>query len=393
MKTDTLVTIRIPDFEASLRKAENDALRHAPVVVSTSLKPLGRVVSLCDQARRHGVEAGMHVSAARKVCPEAVFFVTDRHLNEQFQRRILNRALAYTPLVEPAGYDRVVLDTRGTEKLWGPSRAAAALVQKDIRDGLHLPASAGVAVERPWSLLASRLVGDNEVCHVPPGDEDAFLARVPVGWVDGISAKTRARLLELNIRNIGQLRQFNREDLRRQFGPACGDALWSAVSPDEWDTVSAMESRRAAQGDREVRAEAYMGEALVAGEVLEGVLGSLVDRVAESLRARSMGAARIKVALLYADGVTNAAEGKMGGYVQDAGLFMTVAERLWRRIFTRRVRVARIVVEVWKLAPPERQGTLFPTEEDKHIDQLGQILSTVRNRFGDNSLELARRLG
>ena len=83
MDAPTLLTLRVPAFEAAIRKAVDPALAGRPVAVVTSFKPLGRVLAACPSALAAGIAEEMHYPEARNLCPDAAFFTPDRRLAER----------------------------------------------------------------------------------------------------------------------------------------------------------------------------------------------------------------------------------------------------------------------------------------------------------------------
>lgn len=394
MESATLLTLRIPGFEAAIRKAVDSHLASRPVVAVTSFKPLGRVISVCPDARNAGLSEEMHYTAARELCPDAAFFVPDRQLAEKAMRAVLRMSLTYSPQVESAGGGCIMLDTRGTEKLWGESLHVAEKAQRDIREKLRLPLAAGLAARRPWSLLASRAAGDRDIIRVLPGDEYDFLDSVPATWIDGITAKTRTRLMEMNIRTAGQLRQFGREHIIRQFGPACGDVLWNVLHPQIWQIGVLGQS--AVQNTQEmIRVEAYLPEASVEEDKTQVAAKTLAGQVAAQLRKRDQGAGRLQLTLMHADGVLKSAFAATGGFIQAEDVLTDITLRLLKRTFQRRVRITRLWITAEKLASPERQGSLFSvaaddTEmktphqpDDRKTGELLHTLDQIRAKYGD----------
>lgn len=386
----TLLALRVPAFEAVIRKAVEPALARRPVIVASAFKPLGRVLAACPQARRAGVEEEMHFPLARERCPEAAFFLPDASLAARAMTDLLKAAAAFSPLVESASGGRLLLDTRGTEMLWGDARRVAGLLRERVRDSLRLPASTGVSVCRSWSVLASRAAAEEgePVCFVGPGEEEDFLNRTPIGWVDGLTPRVRTRLLELNIGTVGQLRQFSREDLLRRFG-SCGDTLWDVVRPSAWQGVA----RVADDAGDAVRLEAALAESTVAEERLRVAARALASDAAVTLRAKGMGAARLVLTLLYVDGVMKTAERRTGGYIQDENALIGVAEALLGKVFRRRVRVTRLWLSAERLSAPERQGSLFPgAAPATGGDGLALAMDGIRRRYGVDAVQPAALL-
>lgn len=401
----TLLTIRIPAFDAAIRKVVDKRLSSCPVVVVTSFKRLGRVVAACPDARAHGIVEEMHFPEARLRCSDAAFYLPDKCLSDRMMRALLAGAGKYSPLVEAAGDGCIVLDIRGTERLWGDNCRVADMLRRDVMDRLCLPAMAGLAVYRPWSLLASRAAGDAGVCHVPPGLEESFLGQVPVAWIDGLTPRTRTLLAEMNIRTLGQIRGFNRSELLRQFGRACGDILWNTMHPEAWDTIPLLsEDTLLDMSANGIRVEAALAEASVAEEKLRLVVRTLAARIAVSLRARKLGAARLRLALLHADGALKTVETRTGGFIQEEAMLQAAAGRLLARAFVRRVRVIRLWLEAEKLSEPECQGALFPADAEmgaktslataRHdAEKLLAAVDGIRKRYGDEAVRPAALLG
>lgn len=394
MEAATLLTLRIPAFEAAIRKAIEPRLTTRPVVVVTSFKPLGRVLAACPDASSAGISEEMQYPAARGICPDAAFFVPDRQLAEQALRAVWKRAHAYSPQVEAAGGGYILLDTRGTEKLWGDGLRVAEKAQRDIHEHLRLPLAAGLAARRPWSLLASRAVGDHGIQQVSPGSERDFLDRVPVAWIDGITARTRTRLMEMNIHMAGQLRQFSREHIVRQFGFACGDVLWGVLHPQAWPIGLAGRDSIDVTDDA-IRVEAFLPEASAELGKARLAVRTLAGQAAVVLRDRNVGAARLRLTLLHADGIMKNAFTSTGGFIQDEAVLTDIAWGLLNRIFQRRVRISRFWLAAERLAFPERQGILFSVAANQKImkpalpsdirktNDLLQTLDRIRSRYGD----------
>ena len=398
--TATLLTLRVPAFEAAIRKAVDLRLASRPVIVVTAFKPLGRVLAACPAAQAHGVVEDMHFPAARICCPDAAFHLPDRRLAEDAMRGILKEAGKYSPLVEPAGGGRVVLDIKGTERLWGDNFAVADSLRHAVQATCRLPAAAGLAVRRPWSLLASRAAGEDGVCHIPPGEEDDFLNQVPVAWVDGLTPQTRTLLTEMNIRSLGQIRHCGRLELGRQFGRSSGDTLWNVLHPSEWDSVSFLaDDALLDMAANRIRIEAALAEASVEREKMRLVVRDLAARAATALRSKRLGAARLRLTLLHADGALKTAGGRTGGFIQHEAALQRVAEGLLARVFVRRVQVIRLWLDAEKLATPERQGTLFqanasaePDSGDRDSRKLLRAVDRIKKRYGESAMQPAALL-
>ncbi len=124
------------------------------------------------------------------------------------------------------------------------------------------------------------------------------------------------------------------------------------------------------------------------------VARTLAGQAAATLRARDLGAAHLRLALLHADGMVKTAHSRTGGFIQDETALLAIAEHLLGKIFRRRVRVSRLWLSAEKLAEPQRQGVLFPPEpvaqppavEPQKAKRLLGILDRIHSRYGEKML-------
>ncbi|MDX9956753.1 MAG: hypothetical protein RBT75_21830 [Anaerolineae bacterium] len=68
---------------------------------------------------------------------------------------------------------------------------------------------------------------------VPPGEETAFLAPLPVADLWGVGPKTALQLTALGIATIGDLARWSPADLIRRFGEHGRDLAQRARGEDE----------------------------------------------------------------------------------------------------------------------------------------------------------------
>jgi DNA polymerase-4 len=155
---------------------------------------------------------------AERLCPDAVFIPPDfsryrtvsRHTRDIFRR--------YTDLIEPLSLDEAYLDV--TENKCGLPTATkvASAIRKEIRDELHLTASAGVAPNKFLAKIASDWRKPDGLFVIKPADVLDFLTPLPVERIPGVGKVTARRLAEINIRTVGDIRALDLAVLQQRFG-------------------------------------------------------------------------------------------------------------------------------------------------------------------------------
>src|SRR5258708_33427815 len=87
-----------------------------------------------------------------------------------------------------------------------------------IDDELGLPASAGIATSKSLAKVACTLAKPQSVRFVPPGEEESFLAPLPVRKLPGIGAVSEAKLARAGVITLADLVRAPDAVLRPIFG-------------------------------------------------------------------------------------------------------------------------------------------------------------------------------
>ncbi len=168
--------IFVPDFPVeALLRAEPD-LRSHPLAVLEGKAPVQTIFALNEKARRAGVSPGMtklQVEACSdlKLRPRSLLQEAAAHT------ALLDCAQSFSPRVEDAGCDSVLLDLDGLEPLFGPLPKIARDVARRASD-LGLEANVAVAANPDTAILAAH--GFSGVIVIPEGREAEQLGNLPL---------------------------------------------------------------------------------------------------------------------------------------------------------------------------------------------------------------------
>src|SRR5277367_5738802 len=212
-----IVHVDMDAFYASVEQRDDPALRGRPVVVAWR----GNRSVVCAasyEARRFGVRSAMPAIHAERLCPEAIFIPPDfprYKAVSQAVREILKR---HTDLIEPLSLDEAYLDV--TENKTGLPTATwvAKTIRQQIREELHLTASAGVAPNKFLAKIASDWRKPDGLFVIRPKDVNSFLLPLAVGRIPGVGKVTEDRLKQIGISTVGDLQALDRATLENRFG-------------------------------------------------------------------------------------------------------------------------------------------------------------------------------
>jgi DNA polymerase-4 len=212
-----IVHIDMDAFYASVEQRDDPGLRGRPVVVAW--RGLRSVVCAASyEARKFGIRSAMPAVRAERLCPEAVFVPPDFVRYKAVSRQVREIFARHAALVEPLSLDEAYLDV--TENLSGlPSATAVAqAIRAQIRDETALTASAGVAPNKFLAKIASDWRKPDGLFVIRPQEVEAFLPPLKVGIVPGVGKVMVAKLQELGIETVGDLRAHGRPALEQRFG-------------------------------------------------------------------------------------------------------------------------------------------------------------------------------
>ncbi len=212
-----IVHIDMDAFYASVEQRDDPLLRDRPVVVAWR-GARSVVCAASYEARKFGIRSAMPAVRAERLCPAAVFVPPDFSRYRAASRHVREIFLRHTDLVEPLSLDEAYLDVT-ENKLGLPSATAVAeAIRSSIREELQLTASAGIAPNKFLAKIASDWRKPDGQFVIRPAQVMDFLAPLPVAKLHGVGRVMEAKLGELGIVTVGQLRGFGEQELERRFG-------------------------------------------------------------------------------------------------------------------------------------------------------------------------------
>jgi len=212
-----IVHIDMDAFYASVEQRDDPQLRGKPVVVAWR----GNRSVVCAasyEARVFGVRSAMPAVRAERLCPDAIFIPPDFTRYRGVSRSTREIFKRHTDLIEPLSLDEAYLDVTENKTGLPTATQVAQVIRKQIREELQLTASAGVAPNKFLAKIASDWRKPDGLFVIQPKDIDTFLPPLPVGRIPGVGKVTEARLVEIGIKVVGDLRRLELPWLESRFG-------------------------------------------------------------------------------------------------------------------------------------------------------------------------------
>jgi DNA polymerase-4 len=212
-----IVHIDMDAFYASVEQRDDVQLRGKPVIVAWQANR-SVVCAASYEARPFGVRSAMPVGRAKRLCPNAVFVPPDFPRYQAASRAAREIFAQYTDLIEPLSLDEAYLDVTENKAGLPTATRVAIAIRKQIKDELHLTASAGVAPNKYLAKIASDWRKPDGLFVITPENVAAFLPPLSVARLPGVGRVTEEKLRRLGIRTVGELQNLDPTTLENQFG-------------------------------------------------------------------------------------------------------------------------------------------------------------------------------
>ena len=380
----TVLHVDLDAFFAAVEQRDRPELRGRPVIVGGGGPGDRGVVSAASyEARRFGVRSAMPLRTAGRLCPHGVFLPVDGARYQRVSREVMSILRRFTPLVEPISIDEAFLDVTASRLLFGDGESIGRQIREQIRDEVGLTASVGVATTKLVAKIASDLHKPDALVVVPPAQEAAFLAPLPIARLWGVGPKTADALRHYGVSTIGDLARLPPDLLERRFGRH-GASLADRARGRDTDPVVGAEAAKSIGHEHTFEVDT------ADVELIERTLLAMADGVAE--RLRSSGVKAGTVAVKIRDSAFNTVT-RQRTLAEPTDL----AEPIWRvavelaRPQLRGIRVRLVGVTASGLRQAE-QMALFAAEGERSR-RLVEAADGLRRRFGERAIVRARLLG
>ena len=371
-------------FFCAVEEQRDAHLRGKAFAVGGSPEGRGVVASCSYPARARGVHSAMPMSQALRLCPELIIVSPHREDYVRASRDVMARVRELTPLVEQISIDEAFLDV---SDLPDPLERIARKLQARIREELGLPCSLGGATNKLVAKIANDIGKSragkgnypNAITIVPPGEEAAFLAPLPVRALWGVGPKTEEKLHALGIHTIGQLANYPEKELGRLFRQHGWDLTRRARGIDNRPVVS--EQGRAKSISKETTFVRDVSDA----RELHKTLKKLAVDVARSLRRKKLLARTIKLKLRLSDFTTLTRQITLATPTDDESAIIDTATTLFDRLWQPGQPVRLIGVGVSNLQEGLVQLSLWDAQDDR-ARRIQEAIDALQARFGPHAI-------
>ena len=165
----------------------------------------GRLHRLVRGPSLRGGERHAHLEGVSGSAPRASTSIPTWQKYAAVSKEVMAILRRFTDVVEPVSIDEAFLDVTQSRRAFGDGERIGRALKDAIRNETRLTASVGVATSKLVAKVASDMRKPDGLVVVPPGEEAAFLAPLPVRRLWGVGPKMEEQLARLGVVTIGDL--------------------------------------------------------------------------------------------------------------------------------------------------------------------------------------------
>ena len=188
-----IIHIDMDAFYASVEQRDDPSLRGKPVGIGSEDRR-GVLCTASYEARKYGVHSAMSGVQAKRLCPELILIPPDFKKYKQVSQQVHEIFHRYTDLVEPLSLDEAYLDVTQNKLNIELAVDIAQRIRQEIRNELHLTASAGVSFNKFLAKVASDFRKPDGITVIHPSRAMHFIDNLPITDFWGIKQPRRCTL-------------------------------------------------------------------------------------------------------------------------------------------------------------------------------------------------------
>lgn len=379
-----ILHVDLDAFFCAVEEKYDPSLKNKPFATGGSPEGRGVVTSCSYAARKYGIHSAMPMIQALRLYPELIIVESHYRSYVEHSLQMMEILNGLTPLVEQISIDEAFLDVTD---LSSDSHQLASGLQMKIFSSLRLPCSIGAASNKLIAKIATNIgkashKGDSypmSIKVIPPGEEAAFLAPLPVKEMWGIGPKSAKQLNEAGFVNIGDIQKLSRQNLEKYFGRFADELIRRVNGIDERPVGDY-------EGVKSVSNEITFNHDISDEKELFAYLKLLSEKVGIRLRRKGLSGKTVRIKVRWPDFETHTRQITLKQPTNQDSIIQSAAVELFSSIWKKGKLVRLIGVGVAQLGSEFQQLLLF---DDSYLTEkrLLDAIDQLKDKFGSDVVQ------
>lgn len=360
-------------FFVSCERLRDSILEKQPVIIGGGDR--GVVASCSYEARKFGVRSAMPLRMALRLCPEAQVIKGDMEYYSNMSHLVTEIIQQKVPVLEKASVDEFYLDLSGMDQFFGCYQWTAEIADA-VKKNTGLPISFALSTNKTVSKIGTGEAKPAGKLEVKPQFIQPFLNPLSVRKIPMVGDMTFELLSRLGVRKIETLSQMPADVLQQLIGKN-GIELWKKANGIDNNPVIQYSERKS------ISTETTFAEDSIDIQNIRSIISGMVEQLCYQLRHEKWLTSTVSVRIRYANFDTETKQCRVP-YTSADHTLLKYALELFRKVYTRRMRIRLIGVKFTGLVHGSHQMDLF--EDTEELMSLYNALDKIKDRFGTKSV-------
>ncbi|MEH6999330.1 MAG: Y-family DNA polymerase [Limnobacter sp.] len=387
--------VDVNNFYVSCERVFNPKLEGVPMVVLSNND--GCAVARSAEAKALGVKMGEPWHKLKDLARQhgILAYSSNYTLYGDMSQRAVDVLTTFCPNIEVYSVDESFLQIESVLKLYPSATAMGQQMRERMRQWLGLPVCVGIGPTKTLAKLANHMAKKmpkfNGVCdlyEIPRPERVKLMGAIDVGEVWGVGRRVAARLNEMGIYTVLDLRNAKPAEIRKHFNVVLERTC------QELRGVPCLELEDVAPDKQQIMSSKSFGQPVTEVAHLCEAISAYVERAAQKLRAQQSLAGGLYVFLRTNPFDPNAAQYSANHHVSfgvptdDTRLISDLAVQVIKHLFKPGFVYKKAGVMLTGLTEKaNHQHDLFAdTTGQEKSAKLMKALDEINGRFGRDSL-------
>ena len=370
-----------------LKKGSKIDIREIPAVIGgDESKRSGIVLAKSMKAKECGVKTAETIYQARIKCPGLKVFPSDFKIYRQYSNQLYQLLLEYTDKIERFSIDECFLDM--TQYLMNDTLLNKGKeINKRVKEELGFTVNVGVAHNKLLAKMASDFTKPDRVHTLFENEIPDKMWILPVSELFMLGKRTVPKLLNMQIKTIGDLAKTDKKMLQNKFGKH-GIMMWEYANGIDDSEVKYIKEKPKGIGN-----SVTLPEDISNIDKLEEILLALTEQVTYRLRKEKMLAKVVNVQLRNKDFVDTSHQRKMLNATASTKEIFTNAKELLKQMYIKGTPIRLIGLRVDDLTDKEEmQLSLFKDTKNEKQEKLDKTIDKLKEKYGYNLITRAGKM-
>ena len=210
-------------FFAQVEEVLHPEYKGKPLVVcvySGRNEKSGAIATANYEARKLGIKAGIPISKAMELAPNAIFVPMRKEVYAQVSNRIMNILRKYSDKVEIASIDEAYLDITDKVKDYNEAEQLGKRIKEEILEKEKITVTVGIAPNKVFAKIVAERAKPNGLGILRPEEVENFIKELDISEIPGIGKVLSEKLNAIRVNKLTDVLNIPFERLKEEIGKA-----------------------------------------------------------------------------------------------------------------------------------------------------------------------------